>query len=387
MPMPHRRPRRAPGPRATLVWGLLCFAGLQLALAVAVEVWFPVLRDPEYGYKLAGLRRCLAQAPGRPLVLVLGSSRVGMGFRPDALPPLRPAHGPAPLVYNFAFTGAGPVGELVRLRGLLHEGIRPDWVILEIHPALLHQDRGTGEEAWTSVIRLSWHDLGVLARYTPRSREQYRSWLSSRLLPGFAHRFCILSRVAPGWLPWSELRQDGWQAVDPTGWLPYGKTSVTPEEYHRGMQFAFKQYLGCFHQYRITPRIDAAIREALDVCRGAGIRAVLLTMPEGEYYQSWYGPAALAQIDAYVRGLSREYQVPWVDARSWCPAECFFDNHHLLPSGAAFFTERFGREVLQPLVDDPARWARSRLAPRVGAADSLRESATDLPRMQAGVVP
>jgi hypothetical protein len=382
--MPYRRPRWAPGARAAVAWGLVWFAALQLALTVAVDVYFPVLRDPEYGYKLAGLRRWRTQAPGRPLVLVLGSSRVGMGFRPDALPALRPAQGPTPVVYNYAFTGAGPVGELVRLRGLFHEGIQPDWVVFEIHPALLHQEHGEGEEGWMNAVRLGWHELRALSPYSARPVCQCRRWLVARLVPAYAHRFCILSRLAPSWLPWNNLREDGWQAMDATGWLPYGKTSVTPEEYHRGMQFAYRQYVGCFHQYRITPLIDRAIREALDVCRDAGIRVLLLTMPEGHYYRSWYGPAALAQIDAYVSGLSREYQVPWVDARSWCAAECFFDNHHLLPSGAVVFTERFGREVLQPLVEDPAGWARRRLAPRAGTADSRSESATFL---HAGVTP
>jgi hypothetical protein len=356
MPMPYFRRKSAPAARVALAWGFVCFAGLQLVITIALETRFPAWRDAECGCKLDRLRQCLAAAPGRPLMLVLGSSRAGMGFRPDALPPLRPAQGEPPVVYNYAFTGAGPVGELVRLRGLLHEGIRPDWIIFEIHPALLHQEEGGGEEGWLNVERLSWTEFQVVRRYSHQPWSQCRKWVRSRLTPCFAHRFCIISHVSPGWLPWGDIRQDGWLSLGITGWAPYGKERVTPEEYRRGVEFALHQYAICFQHFHITAPIDRALREALDLCRQEGIHVLLLTMPEGKVYQSWYGPDALAQINAYVSELSRQYRAPWIDARSWCSDDCFFDNHHLLSSGAAVFSERFGREVLQPLVEDPGRW-------------------------------
>src|SRR5438132_46156 len=51
------------------------FLAGQLALGLAVERWLPAARDPEYAAKVERLRARRAEAPGRPLVLVLGSSR------------------------------------------------------------------------------------------------------------------------------------------------------------------------------------------------------------------------------------------------------------------------------------------------------------------------
>ncbi len=75
---------------------------------------------------------------------------------------------------------------------------------------------------------------------------------------------------------------------------------------------------------------------------------MLLLMPEGTEFQSWYHPAARAEIDTYLACLNREYEVPLVDARSWLPDTAFFDSHHLHGDGATAFTQRFAREVLEP---------------------------------------
>jgi hypothetical protein len=86
-----------------------------------------LLRDPEYGTK----RARLAENRGRPLRLVLGSSRTNLGIHPVALPPLPavPARDGAPtepVVFNASLMAAGPVLQLLCLRRLLSNGIRPD---------------------------------------------------------------------------------------------------------------------------------------------------------------------------------------------------------------------------------------------------------------------
>src|SRR5947209_8176458 len=131
---------RSARPRAALVWGLILFAAVQAASAAVVEWWRPEYRDPEYGHKLAGLRRRLRGEPGRPLAVVLGSSRVEMGFRPDVLPAYRPAGGPPALVHNFALSASGPVRELLALRRLLDAGIRPRWALIEVLGPILTED-------------------------------------------------------------------------------------------------------------------------------------------------------------------------------------------------------------------------------------------------------
>jgi hypothetical protein len=87
----------------------------------------------------------------------------------------------------------------------------------------------------------------------------------------------------------------------------------------------------------------------LALCNGQGIAAMLVLMPEGTQFQSWYAPAARAEIDSYLATVSREYAVPLVDARSWLPDTAFFDSHHLHPDGATAFTERFARQLVPGL--------------------------------------
>src|SRR5437868_5957573 len=97
--------------RSDVLWCLGGFCLLQVGLVVAMEHRRPEYRDPEYGIKRALLRERLREKPGSPLALVLGSSRVLQGFRPDVLPPCPTPEGAA-VVFNFGQTGHGPLHQL-----------------------------------------------------------------------------------------------------------------------------------------------------------------------------------------------------------------------------------------------------------------------------------
>src|SRR5947209_12483732 len=90
--------------RSDVLWCLAGFCLLQAGLALVVEWWRPGLRDLEYGAKLDLLRQERRRHPGRPLALMLGSSRVVNGLRPGLLPEYHGPGGPA-LVFNFGLTG------------------------------------------------------------------------------------------------------------------------------------------------------------------------------------------------------------------------------------------------------------------------------------------
>ena len=51
-----------------------------------------------------------------------------------------------------------------------------------------------------------------------------------------------------------------------------------------------------------------------------------------------------------------------IDARTWVDDRGFWDTHHMLPAGAHQFTERFGREALQPALQElrPETHARAK---------------------------
>jgi hypothetical protein len=327
------------------------FACFQLSLDFLMDRWQPELRDPEYGYKLLQLRERLAAEPGRSLTVVVGSSRAALGFRPDVIPACWPGSSSPPLVFNLALTGSGPILELLCLHRLLAVGIRPQRVIVEVLAPLLHQEEGWGEINWLNINRLGWDDFRLMRRYTDQPGFLTRRWCRSRLTPCFSHRFAVMSRYAAGWLPW-DSRQDGWCGMDLSGWVSAVPAAVNAAEYRRGLEFARKQYAPALEHYRITEKPDRALRELLALCREERIAVVLMLMPEGGDFRSWYTPDARSQIDRYVAELSQHFDAHLVDARTWLADSAFWDGHHLLANGAVAFTERFTREALYPLVEE-----------------------------------
>src|SRR5262249_4612037 len=157
-------------------------------------------------------------------------------------------------------------------------GIHPKWLVIELLPPLLHQQPGFGEIRWLNINRVGWDDRPVLWKYTDDHWFRARRWLRSRLTPWSSHRFAIMSRVAPGWLPW-DSRQDGWRGLDRSGWLPYQSTSVTPEKYADGVRCAHREYAPALFEFRITQLPEMALREILDLCRREQISPMLLLMP------------------------------------------------------------------------------------------------------------
>jgi hypothetical protein len=341
----HKR-RLAPRAWAALAWGLGCFLAAQLALNLALEWWRPELRDPEYGVKLKVLRRLQARAGGRPLVVVLGSSRVQMGLRAGDLT----AAEPDAAVFNFGMVGAGPVAELLHLRRLLADGVRPDCLVIEVLSPLLRM-HGQGDALGTD--RLAWGDLGLMRRYATHPRDLSARWWEGRLLPCYSCRFRVLSRYAPFLPSWSAGAANPYALAagqDPSGWLPYPYDAVTAERYAHDLAVARGQYQPLLTDFRIDDGADRALREMLELCRQEGITAALLLMPEGTDFRNLYPPAARGAIDTYLGRLRQEYGVPLIDAREWVEDDGFWDSHHLTKAGAAAFTRRFGREALRPLL-------------------------------------
>jgi hypothetical protein len=74
-------------------------------------------------------------------------------------------------------------------------------------------------------------------------------------------------------------------------------------------------------------------------------------MPEHSLVGGWYA-SMQNRFLPYLRRLSAENNAPIVDARDWQPDEDIPDCNHLSPKGAWAFSERFGREVYRPLLQD-----------------------------------
>ncbi len=331
--------------KADLKWFLLFAALAQIGLLFVADWRSPLLYDLEYGTRLALLKRRAAEAPNRPLALVVGSSRLGLGFLPERLPPMKTPDGEIALPFNFTHLAAGPVVNLVNLRRLVREGVRPRWVVLELNPTCMeHEGDSMG------VTMSSAADLPVLQRYF-NPFKVYGVYLRCRLNPWYSWRLGVLRQCFPHWAT-DAAGEDG-ITLGPlggdAGWCL--QDAIDAETRRRRYEGTRTLYFDALQHYRIDGATDRALRESLDLCRREKIECVLLITPESSEFRSWYNADGLAAFDRYRDGLRADYGVSIIDARTWAPDDQFADAHHLLRPGAEAFTDRLGREVLQPLFE------------------------------------
>jgi hypothetical protein len=326
----------------------LAFVAGQAAFRVALA-WRPMIGDIEFGRKLDDLRSKLAEKPGRPLVVMLGSSRVATGFRPDVLPGLADGAGRQALAFNFAQVGTGPQVAHLVLKRMLDQGIRPDCVLVEFWPPFWCVDGYLqGYLDSLNLAALDWSSAQLLAQYLPRPGKLYARWLPTQLVPMFASRSALLSRLGPSWAPGfdPEHRLDH---LDANGWWS-PRSDVSDADRHRLAEHYRGVYAPRLSRFQVRPTPDRALINILSLCKREGIRTAVIVLPEGSDFRSLYPPESLRAIDTYLTHLSRD--VPVIDARAWIPDSGFGDGHHLLPSGATLFSERLAREALSSLLLD-----------------------------------
>jgi Protein of unknown function (DUF1574) len=347
----HRRAWQA------LASGLLLFAAVQGGLAWAVERAGPYLRDPVYADRAVRLHRRLAAADSPRCVLLLGSSRTAYGARTQLLEDYarQALHEPV-VAFNFGTPGAGPVTNLVYFRRLLAEGVRPDLVFIEVMPAYLATQVGEptlrgsppAEMAWTNPERFTGDEIAVLASLGVPTETVSSAYRTSSLLPGVYLRHQLVSRVWRHLLPWY-VRFDFSRNADAWGWNEPMDTG-SQEGRAQGIANARKDFVPHLTNYQPGGPAGEALRATLELCREHHAAAALVLMPEGETFRGWYSPEALTRLDAFLSGLTREFGVPVIDARTWVAERDTSDSHHLLRSGATTFSERFAREAVVPLL-------------------------------------
>jgi hypothetical protein len=332
--------------RAALLWGVAAFVVGQVALSAAIGQWLPQFRDPLYAPKERRLRQRLDEAPAGPTVVMLGSSRVSYGLRGQEAERALAGPGGSPVVFNFGLPGAGPLTELLTLRRLLGRGVRPDLLLVEVMPPLLAGQESLAEVTTMDPARLFHADLAMLERYLPDARLR-DGWWEALTVPCHSHRFAILSLTSPGLLSHRQ-RLDWYRTTDESGWSPPVSNDRSPERRRVATERSREAYGRYLNNFRLGGVNPTALRELLGLCRQECIPAVLVLMPEGSDFRSWYPPAAWAQVEDFLAGLRREYGVDVVSAREWVPDEEFVDSHHQYPEGALRFTERLAREVIAP---------------------------------------
>jgi hypothetical protein len=343
--------------KRVFLWGLAFFAVAQLALWTWLECSRPEVHDPLYTLRLESLRARLAESPGAPLVLLLGSSRTKYGVWPAAMN-LRPsASGQTPVVYNFGLNGMGSIRALMYFRRLLADGIRPAWVLVETWPPQWPEEGYFAESRLVlGEDELHWGDMPTVSRYFSNNREVLHRGLRKCLLPLQAYRSRLLEATAPEMLPRKQIedmtkQRSDWVPQDNTGWFALTWGPTTPEEIQEALKRGREQMGPLLNPLQIDPSCDAAFRALLGECRTRGIKTAVFLLPEHSGARAQYSPQARALVRSYLASLRHDFDAPILDTRDWLPDSNFTDFCHIWHHAAGPFSERFGRDALQPLLD------------------------------------
>jgi hypothetical protein len=325
--------------RADLAWFLSGIVLTQVALAIGVECFWPAVRDPEYDEIKRIVRARGAAAPGRPLVIALGSSRTQMALAAERLN--RPGDAAAPVVINAAISGGGPMMSQIVLRRLLRAGLRPDLVFVEIMPLALSAREGAPvEERQRGLGRFTLREAVRLSRYYAERYRLCYPWLVARAAP--SHRYHAELRGAVGiGTAWPKLRDD-------FGWMPYTKRYAR-DEIARRTQVNLDWYASALIQPAVAPGALRALGDLVQLCHDRHIAVVLLVPAEGSAFRGYAPHVEEAHVDA-IRQLAYAMAVPCIDSRTWVDDDGFWDGHHATENGARQYTERFAREALEPHV-------------------------------------
>jgi hypothetical protein len=329
--------------RAVIIWGVVAFVAVQAAVAASADLLAPEVYDPEYAARLARLQARRAEHPDRPLLLLLGSSRTGQLFRPEQMPPLADTDGRTVLPFNFSRNGGGPVYSRLAYSRLCQENLKPDWVVVELMPALM-----TARYERYFYTSVTAGELRDLARYIS-GRRAVGFYAKLHLLPGYKNRTGLLRSVAPSWVMPGGA-DDPEATIDALGGEGKRIRPSMPDAERRAEDARVSAgYAEILANYAIDPGADRALRDLLRACREGGTRVAVIRTPESTTFRAAYRPDALATLDAYAADLTREFGVKVIDARRWLADEQFEDGHHPLLSGQVTFTARLHREVLVPL--------------------------------------
>jgi hypothetical protein len=374
--------------RAALLWALGLFAASQGALSAWLHRTHPEMCDSTWQFRLARLKARLAEAPGRPLVLVLGSSRPANALSPTDLGDCRPRGRPAPLVFNLAMLGAGPVRELLSLRRVLAEGIRPEWVLVEAWPAFWGQEGPYCEEHSIQRFDFYWSDLSVLAHLYDRGWDGFAR-VCAETLAVVHNRTAVLNQYLPFLVSRAtdgEVRsaQMHWQNLDDWGWLPTRMPQAPPEYWQWGLKKTRDVTRPTLEKLQVTPLVDWTFRTLLEECRRRRIKAAFVVLPEHSSLRSWYTPHTHAVFNGYLLRLQNEYGTPVIDARDWVPDSEFVDFAHVQDRGARTFSTRFGREALRPLLEGSPLPASARLCGAAVPVETAEHCGTELTPDAAG---
>ena len=332
--------------RAAVWSGVAAFAALTAGMAVAIDTVRPEWRDPEFALRLRQVREWKAKAPHRPLVLAFGSSRTQMGLSPAAMG--LPDEPGSPVVYNFGYRAAHPLGVWFHFTRVLDSGVKPDAVLIQLAaPELMV--RGNAEKQlgmWGP--RFSRGDIALLLPYTKNDAVFRRAWLKSHLNPWTTYREPVISDLAPDWHTTRQRKDFEWEQMDEYGFSRHPFSTIPLQRRRELEENVKRQHARALKSFAPGPTPEPVFRNLIERCRAEGIEVAFYWAPESPAYQGWHAPASLAVIEEYKRWFAARFPVPVFPAAEHLEELDFADGYHLLPHGAAKYCRWLADNHLRP---------------------------------------
>jgi hypothetical protein len=336
--------------RSSVLWCAAAFITLQLAYFPLASRW-PQLQDAEFGLKLANLRAQVEARDSRqPCAVMFGSSLTGLGFKPNSMAVLRPGTPGRPVVFNFGINSSGPIVQLLCLRRLIADGIRPDLVLLEAHPWFLYPGYNhVAGKHYLSESRLQLQDLAVLRRYDPEWSDLLPAWLRQQWLPWYSHRHNLQRYFLPHWVPDTQRQEAWWRHTDPNGWEHLKHFLARAKQMSPAKVAAsVRHHVDAMNHACTDPLFEEAYRELVNTCRAAKVDVVLVRMPETSHMRAGFSPETRQRIERVYADLARTTGIPIIDARDWLADEDLCDGFHHTPAGASSFSKQIESNLLLP---------------------------------------
>src|SRR5262249_1829968 len=147
-------------------------------------------------------------------------------------------------------------------------------------------------------------DLPMLASYCQDAQAIRWTWARSAMVPGFTHRWPILSHIAR-WLVPYDRRIDWVFQLDQSGWTNLYGSRISSRRRQEAMARATIEYQETLRGLHVGGLPCQIVRDLLGTCRKEEIPTALVVMPEGPLFRSWYSSVARAGLDVFLRELRR----------------------------------------------------------------------------------
>jgi hypothetical protein len=332
--------------RSLVWWVPLWYVIGQLSLFLWMDESWQMNRTRVERHKWEQLHERLAEAPDRPLVLMLGSSRTDWAFQAGRLSGQSGPDGRPLLAYNLGLPTGGPLHAAYYFDQLLDEGVRPRLVLLEFVATHLNQSRRglMSEEHFTLPRWCSLHQLWYFRRYFTNSRRTLGEWVESRAAPWYGFSYFVHEHIEGRQEPVATVDQTG-RPMDPWGCRMLRDDPNTKEYRSLRWEGAFNMYGRSLQQFELGAGPAQAMHDVLARCRRENIPVALVVLPITKEFQSLYSKEGKAELDKFLSELVQRYDTPLIDASEWLPREEFDDGHHVLKVGAYHFSTRMIDEV------------------------------------------